>query len=88
MANKHLTIGPGGRNCVCCFPAPGSKERRAEYRRAKRIEKRNAISEAMEIAVTEQTWRCQSCDKFIEEGETGPYCRYCRDYWEDVPDWA
>ena len=41
--NKHLTIGPGGRDCVCCFPSPGSRERRLEYRRAKRKEKREAI---------------------------------------------
>lgn len=34
--NKFLCIGPGGRKCSCCFPAPGSKARRLEYRRAKR----------------------------------------------------
>lgn len=42
MTNKHLHIGVGGRNCVCCFPAPNSKERKAEYRRAKRAEQREA----------------------------------------------
>jgi hypothetical protein len=31
-----LRIGPGGRRCTCCFPAPGSKERKAAYRTAKR----------------------------------------------------
>ena len=36
--NKHLTIGPGGVKCPCCFPAPGSIGRRAEFRRAKRKE--------------------------------------------------
>lgn len=41
--SKHLVIGPGGRKCACCFPAPGSKERKAAYRRAKKIEKRLAI---------------------------------------------
>lgn len=41
--NKHLTIGPGGVNCPCCFPAPGSKERKAEFRRAKRREKIEAM---------------------------------------------
>ncbi len=40
--NKHLHIGPGGVNCNCCFPAPGSKERRLEFRRAKRSERREA----------------------------------------------
>ena len=34
--SRFLCIGPGGRNCNCCFPAPGSKARKAEYRRAKR----------------------------------------------------
>lgn len=43
MANKHLTIGPGGRKCLCCFPAPSSKARRLEYRRAKRIAEREAF---------------------------------------------
>lgn len=46
MANKHLTIGPGGRKCSCCFPAPGSKWRAAEYRSAKREEKREAMKQA------------------------------------------
>jgi hypothetical protein len=34
--SRFLCIGPGGRKCSCCFPAPGSKARKAEYRRAKR----------------------------------------------------
>lgn len=41
--NKHLTIGPGGVKCPCCFPAPGTPERRAEFRRAKRKEKLAAM---------------------------------------------
>lgn len=40
---KHLCIGPGGKNCPCCFPAPGSKERKAEFRRAKRRSNKEAI---------------------------------------------
>lgn len=43
--SKHLCVGPGGVNCPCCFPAPGSKERKAEYRRAKRREKREAMKQ-------------------------------------------
>lgn len=43
MTNKHLTVGPGGVKCPCCFPSPGSKERKAEFRRAKRKEKRAAL---------------------------------------------
>ena len=38
---KH--IGPGGRNCPCCFPAPGSKGRKSIYRSAKRKDKRDAM---------------------------------------------
>lgn len=46
MSNKHLTMGPGGRYCACCFPAPGSKARRLEYRLAKNKEKKLAMQEA------------------------------------------
>ncbi len=28
---KFLLIGPGGKRCPCCFPAPG-KERKAELK--------------------------------------------------------
>jgi hypothetical protein len=34
--SRFLCIGPGGRKCICCFPAPGSKGRKAAYRIAKR----------------------------------------------------
>jgi hypothetical protein len=44
--NKHLCIGPGGMGCPCCFPAPGSRERKLEFRRAKLREKRLALKEA------------------------------------------
>jgi len=40
---KFLCVGPGGRFCSCCFPAPGSRTRKLEYRRAKRREKREAM---------------------------------------------
>lgn len=40
---RYLTMGPGGRRCICCFPAPGSKERKLEYRRAKKKDKREAF---------------------------------------------
>lgn len=39
---KYLCIGPGGRGCNCCFPAPGSKARKLEYRRAKKREREEA----------------------------------------------
>lgn len=41
--NRHLSIGPGGRKCICCFPAPGSKDRKLQYRNAKRAEIRAAL---------------------------------------------
>ena len=39
MANtykKMMAVGPGGKKCVCCFPAPGSKARKALYKIAKK----------------------------------------------------
>lgn len=44
--NRYLNIGVGGRNCICCFPAPRSKDRRAQYRRAKRRADREAMRNA------------------------------------------
>lgn len=41
--NRYLCVGVGGRNCSCCFPAPGSKERKLLYRVAKRTEAREAM---------------------------------------------
>lgn len=41
--SKNLCIGPGGRKCVCCFPASGSKDRRAAYKSAKRKDIRDAF---------------------------------------------
>lgn len=36
------------------------------------------------IAAEEFGWKCESCNKFTEEGVEGRYCRYCAEYWEDV----
>lgn len=44
MANKHLSVGPGGIKCLCCFPPPG--KRKAKYRSAKRKEKKDAMKQA------------------------------------------
>jgi hypothetical protein len=41
-------MGPGGRRCTCCFPAPGSNGRYLEYRRAKKKEKKEAIKIAFD----------------------------------------
>ena len=38
--NKYLRVGPGGVKCACCFPAPGSKDRRWRVRIAKKKETR------------------------------------------------
>lgn len=44
--SRYLKIGPGGRQCACCFPRPGSKDRRAQFRSAKRKAERAALREA------------------------------------------
>ncbi len=44
--SRYLKIGPGGRNCPCCFPAKGSKDRRSQFRRAKKKSDRLAMREA------------------------------------------
>lgn len=44
---RYLCVGPGGYRCACCFPAPGSKERKLEYRRAKKKEKRAAMKQEL-----------------------------------------
>lgn len=41
--SRHLKVGPGGVRCTCCFPRPGSKARRALFRQAKRLDKREAM---------------------------------------------
>lgn len=45
--SKYLCVGPGGRKCRCCFPAPGSKDRRSQFRSAKRKAERIAVREAL-----------------------------------------
>jgi len=45
--SKYLHVGPGGIKCNCCFPAPGSKERKKEFRRAKRKEKQDSLKYEM-----------------------------------------
>lgn len=86
--NKHLHVGPGGTSCRCCFPAPGSKARKAEFRKAKRRDERQAIATELEAMADEETARCASCNRWIEDGEKGPYCWHCRMYWEDYAAFA
>ena len=88
MHSKHLHVGRGGFTCPCCFPAPGTKARKAEFRKAKRQEDRHALAVGMAEFADEQTWRCASCDRWIEDGEPGPHCQHCRWYWEDYARYA
>lgn len=83
MHSKHLHVGPGGTTCSCCFPPPGSKARKAEFRSAKRRDEREAISAEFVAMADEEQARCATCDRWIEEGEKGPHCMHCRMYWED-----
>lgn len=41
--SRSLCIGPGGIKCICCFPAPGSKDRKYQFRAAKKKDKRDAF---------------------------------------------
>lgn len=41
---------------------------------------RKARAEDAEV----RTWDCSTCERMVEETEPGPYCSYCRMYWEDV----
>ena len=43
LSKKMMCVGPGGMKCHCCFPAPGSKERKLVFRSAKRKEKKEAF---------------------------------------------
>ena len=40
-----LHVGPGGINCCCCFPAPGTKARRLRFRTARRLAKNRDLKE-------------------------------------------
>lgn len=40
---RFINVGPGGINCACCAPAPGSKARKIMFRTAKRRAKRAAF---------------------------------------------
>lgn len=45
-------IGPGGTKCPCCFPAPGTRERRYEYKKARRKDNQDAMKEGLKEYVT------------------------------------
>jgi hypothetical protein len=52
--SRYLKIGPGGRRCNYCFPAPGSKDRRAQFRSAKRKADRDAMRQAQNDLIDHQ----------------------------------
>lgn len=41
--NVARHMGPGGKSCPCCFPAPGSASRKRLFRAAKRRDKIEAL---------------------------------------------
>ena len=41
-------------------------------------------TDAETMAAEERSWKCESCDRMIEENSGGSHCRYCAMYWEDV----
>lgn len=45
----EMCTGPGGMNCPCCFPAPGSVSRRKKFKAAKKALKVKAIKEEMKF---------------------------------------
>lgn len=45
---KTLSIGPGGFKCHCCFPAPGSKDRRKAFKSARRKEAKDHFKRELE----------------------------------------
>lgn len=55
--SRNLRIGPGGRKCVCCFPAPG-KGRKLEYRRAKKLDKKQALKAEKEVYSNRKEYEC------------------------------
>ena len=44
---RFLQVGPGGRKCSCCFQPPGPS-RKAQVRRAKRLEAKLALRVELE----------------------------------------
>ena len=40
---KFLRVGPGGMHCPCCYPAPGTKERKKLIRAGRRREATDAF---------------------------------------------
>ena len=48
---KHACYGPGGRQCPCCSPSPGQRERadRTERRRLKRREQEGINAELHDL---------------------------------------
>lgn len=65
--HKFLSIGPGGRKCSCCFPAPRSKARKADFRSAKRKEKRIADADAIRQLIEDREWLIEIENEMMED---------------------
>lgn len=80
--SRYLSIGPGGRNCSCCFPAPGSKDRRKQYRIAKRKADREAMKNAEADLIDQHLAESEELNAEYEMAY-GPYGSPFDDPWED-----
>lgn len=80
--SRYLKIGPGGRRCNCCFPAPRSKDRRAQFRIAKRKAEREAMRNAEADMVDHWAMLREELDAEYKQA-------YGDDYWSfnDDQDW-
>lgn len=86
-ASRYLHVGPGGQNCVCCFPAPRSKDRRKRWRSAKRKADREAIKNALVDLVDDHWMELEELNAEYEKAY-GPYGSPFddwSDYWQEDP---
>ena len=66
IAKKLILIGPGGMNCRCCAPSPGSPERKKVLRVARRKADHFLLEEGLEDhyerleALREETFQAET----------------------------
>lgn len=58
---KLIHMGPGGKNCPCCFPAPGSIGRKKKMRQAKKCHKSMDLEEREREMMMK--YSCDDCGK-------------------------
>ena len=73
--SRYLCVGPGGMKCVCCFQAPRSKDRRAQWRSAKRKADREAMREIEAQMLDHQA--------MLKEDDQRELELYCDQYFYD-----